>query len=1076
MLTLHYHPETEALFEQLYVLLKHASSKPLERIPFLIQGRGMERWLQMRLSERMGVFAQGDFLFPVHFFNQTAQRLGLTLSKEDLDREVLRWRIDDVLQTMVKESSAPSALAPFLRDSTKRFALAMQLANMFDQYQIMRPELLKAWSENRCLLSHPHEAWQMQIWQALKLNLKSHRGELWQTLIETLLQAPENSLSAQLPSQVFVFGISFMPELMLQVLDALSRHIPVHLMLLSPTVDFWGDLPGKKEATRLQVFELDNPFFADTNFHPLLINLAQQGAHFQNLLLDLETLELGKEKEALSFRPEKDQFEKPASTLLTQLQQDIVLGKLPKDTKTVQTLEKNIEFHRCHTPLRELEVARERILGLLHENATLTPADIVVVSPDMTAYRPYISTVFSDLPHSIADRATAVETPSLQSMSLWLKLLRSGHLGWDAVFDFLSREDVSTGLGITPGQLMQLRQLVVEQAQVRCELESNRHRNSWLEGAKRLLLGAIMETDRLWQDTAPIQALEGQSIHLLTPLLTLLELLQTHQSLAREPKPLDVWLDTLEDWAKQLYAHAPEHTHQPVHEALSTLKKQYDGLDAPLDLDMLSLWADTLAEEKRSSSGFLAHGITFCDLLPMRAIPARVVIMLGMNDQAWPRPHHPADYDLMAAFPRRGDRLPRQEDRYTFLEILMGVRDRLIITWQGLSADKNTRLPPAQVVVELRDVLSQHYGVQVEAKKGEDEKHTLTRNHKAFPYHSRYYTEHDDTWCQGWSEKTAEMTRRLHETAPTQESFLNQPPALEPPDPLPLFTLQHACGEPVKWWLTQQQLQADETLSMPDARPVLAADGLTRWQMRQQHQCNLDEAQSLQTLRWQQAEGTWPPDPVGTTLWQAQTAPLKTLKTVADTLRETLGDPLPPNQPLLEIDAFTLQLQETQRHTHGWLHCQPHRLKGKHMLNTWLAHLAACSLQPAPTHLLYLEQHQPHQLCFKKVSQDEAKTLLSEWLMQFKTMLNARPWLFDAEWLFDDKKQLADLPHWHNELKLKLGLRTDYNRKYVQDADFQLLCDGLSEQAVYDWLEETYHKLSPLLEAMQNHMEIISHE
>ncbi len=1074
MLTLHYHPETEALFEQLYILLKSDTPKPLERIPFLIQGRGMERWLQMRLSERMGVFAQGDFLFPVHFFNQLAKSLGLSLAADELDREVLRWRIDAVLQTMVKADSTPSELAPFLSDSAKRFALAMQLANLFDQYQMMRPDLLEAWSKNKCILSHPHEIWQMQIWQALEL--KSHRGELWQQLIQTLTQAPENSLSAQLPTRVFVFGISFMPEIMLQVLDALSRHIPVHLMLLSPTADFWGDLPSKKEAAKLQAFELDNPFFADTNFHPLLINLAQQGAHFQNLLLDLESLEKeSQEEKNFTIRPEKDQFEKPATTLLARLQQDIVLSNLPEDTQSVQRLEKNIEFHRCHTPLRELEVARERILGLLHEDDTLTPADIVVVSPDMAAYRPYIATTFADLPHSIADRTTAVETPSLQSLSLWLTLLRSGHLGWDAVFDFLSREDVSAGLGLTAGQLLQLRQIVVEQAQVRCELESNRHRNSWLEGARRLLLGAIMETDQLWQDTAPVNALEGQAIHLLTPLLTLLELLQTHQSLACEPKPINVWLDTLKDWANQLYAHAPDHA-QPVHKALSTLAKQYKRLDAPLDLDMLSLWADTLAEEKRSSSGFLAHGITFCDLLPMRAIPARIVIMLGMNDQTWPRPHHPADYDLIAAFPRRGDRLPRQEDRYTFLEILMGVRDRLIITWQGLSADKNTKLPPAQVVVELRDVLAQHYGMPVEAKAHEDEKHTLTRSHKAFPYHSHYYTKHDDPWCQGWSEKTAEMTRRLHETAPAQEIFLDQPPALEPPDPLPLSTLQHACGEPVKWWLKQQQLQAGETLSMPAARPVLATDSLARWQLRQLHQCDLDEAKSLQTLRWQQAEGTWPPDPVGTTLWLAQTEPLKILKTAADTLQDALGKPKPPSQALLELDAFTLQVQDTRRHTRGRLHCQPHRLKGKDVLNTWLAHLAACSLQPAATHMLYLEQNQPHQLRFEKLSQDKAKTLLTEWLMQFKAMLNTRPWLFDTEWMFDDKKQLADLRHWRKELALKMGWRTEYNRKYVQDADFQLLCDGLSEQAVYNWLEDTHRQLSPLLEAMQNHMEIISHE
>lgn len=1068
MLTLHYHPRTEALFEQLYLLLKQYSISPLERIPFLIQGRGMERWLQMRLSERMGVFAQGDFLFPVHFFNQLANVLGLTLASDELEREVLRWRIDAILQHWVAEGNAPKELAPFLASSPKRFALAMQLANLFDQYQIMRPDLLSAWAENQLMLNHPHEVWQKDLWRALKL--KTHRGELWQQLIKALEQAPVGSLEKVLPPGVFVFGVSFMPEMMVQVLNALSRHIPVHIMMLSPTNDFWGDLPGKREAAAIQTFELDNPFFDDTPFHPLLINFAQQGAHFQNLLLELETLNT----ETVSFRAEKTDFEKKGETLLGRLQQDIVEGTLPEDTQPIQTLEKNIEFHRCHTPLRELEVVHERILGLLHEDETLTPADIVVVSPDMATYRPYIQTLFADLLHSIADRSIAVENPAVQSLSLWLKLLRSGHLGWDAVFDFLSREDVSTGLGLNAGHLAQLRQVVVEQGQVRCNLNSNQHRNSWLEGAKRLLLGAIMETDQLWQNTAPVNALEGQHIHLLTPLLTLLELLETQQALARRPQPLKKWQESLGTWAETLYSRAPDYA-SPVHEALDALAKQYTDLEAPLDLDMLTLWADTLAEEKRSSSGFLAHGINFCDLLPMRAIPARIVIMIGMNDQAWPRPHHPPAYDLIAAQPRRGDRLPRQEDRYTFLEILMSVRDRLIITWQGLSADKNTKLPPAQVVVELRDVLAQHYGIPVEAKTPEAEKHTLTRSHKAFPYHSFYYTDHDDPWCWGWSEKTAEMTRRLHDDMPEQGDFLNRTENIELPNPLPLSEMQVACSEPLKWWLKQQQLHEGEDLILPDARPVLSVNGLARWQLRNRYQCSLDETQSAHDLRWHQAQGTWPPDPIGTTLWQIETQTLQHLKTAAETLTKTvLGKPLPPAETLLTLGETSLLVQDAHRHAQGRLQCQPNRLKGKHILNTWLTHLAACCVQPAPTHLLYLEEGAPHQLHFKPLKRDKAETLLAAWLAHINAMRAQRPWLFDAEWLYEkgNYQARASLDYWRKALALKLGWRSEFGREHVVDPQFQLVCDGLNEQAVYAWLEESHQQLAPLLDAMQQDMEI----
>jgi exodeoxyribonuclease V gamma subunit len=44
--------------------------------------------------------------------------------------------------------------------------------------------------------------------------------------------------------------------------------------------------------------------------------------------------------------------------------------------------------------------------------------------------------------------------------------------------------------------------------------------------------------------------------------------------------------------------------------------------------------------------GFLAGGITFCSLLPMRSIPASVICLLGMNDGAFPRQSPPPSFDL----------------------------------------------------------------------------------------------------------------------------------------------------------------------------------------------------------------------------------------------------------------------------------------------------------------------------------------------------------------------------------------------------------------------------------------------
>lgn len=42
----------------------------------------------------------------------------------------------------------------------KRYQLAQELAQLFDQYQMMRPDLLAAWQENKMLYDTTAERWQ----------------------------------------------------------------------------------------------------------------------------------------------------------------------------------------------------------------------------------------------------------------------------------------------------------------------------------------------------------------------------------------------------------------------------------------------------------------------------------------------------------------------------------------------------------------------------------------------------------------------------------------------------------------------------------------------------------------------------------------------------------------------------------------------------------------------------------------------------------------------------------------------------------------------------------------------------
>ena len=89
--------------------------------------------------------------------------------------------------------------------------------------------------------------------------------------------------------------------------------------------------------------------------------------------------------------------------------------------------------------------------------------------------------------------------------------------------------------------------------------------------------------------------------------------------------------------------------------------------DEPVLLSVVKPSAARAVEHGRERRGTVSgRRVTCCAMVPMRSIPFPVVCLLGMNDDAYPRPHRPVGFDLMATRFRRGDRSRRQDDRYLF--------------------------------------------------------------------------------------------------------------------------------------------------------------------------------------------------------------------------------------------------------------------------------------------------------------------------------------------------------------------------------------------------------------------------
>jgi len=178
------------------------------------------------------------------------------------------------------------------------------------------------------------------------------------------------------------------------------------------------------------------------------------------------------------------------------------------------------------------------------------------------------------------------------------------------------------------------------------------------------------------------------------------------------------------------------------------------AFDEPVGLAVArEAWLEAV-DEPSLSQRFKAGGVTFCTLLPLRAIPFEVVCLLGMNDGDYPRRGTRSDFDLMglAGQARPGDRSRRDDDRQLMLDALLSARRVLYVSWCGRSQRDNQEQPPSVLVAQLRDYLAAGWGEAVVKAR--------TTAHPLQPF-SRAYFEARDEAAAGEEDPGAAARRAL---------------------------------------------------------------------------------------------------------------------------------------------------------------------------------------------------------------------------------------------------------------------------------------------------------------------------
>ncbi|MHC8304063.1 exodeoxyribonuclease V subunit gamma [Pseudomonas sp. PB3P13] len=853
---------------------------PLENEIALVQSNGIAQWLKLALAEDpedddsggCGIAAAIDVQLPGSFMWQLYRTV---LGREEipvnslLDKAPLTWRLMRLLPQLINQPHF-EPLQRFLTHDTdlrKRYQLAERLADLFDQYQVYRADWLEDWAEGRHQLRNvrgevkaltPANCWQAELWRALLLDvgeqgMAQSRAGVHQRFIERINNldvAPDD-----LPSRVIVFGISSLPAQALEALAGLARFSQVLLCVHNPCRHHWTDIVADKDLLRHQYKRqarksgmpvVLDPHTLHQHAHPLLAAWGKQGRDYINLLDSYDD----PNSYRAAFRDGRiDLFsDSQPRNMLNELQDDILELRPLNETRDHWPAvdlqqDQSIRFHIAHSAQREVEILHDQLLARFSADADLRPRDIIVMVPDIDSYAPHIRAVFGQMerhdlrfiPFTLADQGQRGRDPLLIAVEHLLKLPDS-RFPVSEILDLLDVPALRERFGVEERDLATLHRWI-EGAGIRWGMNAEQRaglglppeleQNSWRFGLRRMLLGYAVGTASACEGIEPYDEIGGLDAALIGPLVALLDTLEVaHQELSHPATPKQ-WGLRLQALVQLFFQASNEHDDYLLAQLEELRETWLDtcesvGLHDELPLTVVrEAWLAGL-DQGRLSQRFLAGSVNFCTLMPMRAIPFKLVCLLGMNDGDYPRAQPPLDFDLMGSDYRPGDRSRREDDRYLLLEALLSARDQLYISWVGRSIRDNSERPASVLIGQLRDHLASGWR---SANPDEELLAALTQEHPLQPFSARYFHEgeHLFTYANEW--------QVLHQaTAANAETEILDDHVQE--EPLSLGQLQDFLRNPVRHFFSQRLkvfFEATE-VPLPDEEPFIL-DALQRYSL-----------------------------------------------------------------------------------------------------------------------------------------------------------------------------------------------------------------------------------------------------
>jgi exodeoxyribonuclease V gamma subunit len=744
--TIYISNKIEALADAMSKKVAAQKGSPFIPTHLVTQTKGMDNWLKFNLANKLGITANLSFKTPADLIFEVYKLLGGSYG-EKINRQQLDLLIYAVLGQEGFITKFPIQAKYFYsegkRDELKQWEFAAKIADLLDQYQIYRSPLIENWNTTPLKDLPPDEQWQAFIWQNLKQKTDNAVIDITETaayIINTLKEPAQQEKLRKLMPEVYLFGLSIITPFHLSLFYVLGQYINLDWYISNPAPEYYWFEDEKEENVFLkkmkgkQIAHLNIGNELLTSWGKVIQNTFRmifQTEEFINAIEDIKPTEPGQK------------------TLLEQIQRDIYRNAIEASPLSEEQIsDGSILITANYSKRREVETLYNYIVDIISNKKinNLSDRDIIVMASDINAYAPFIRAVMDNAPYkfayTIADESLT-NGDNIISALLAILEFNGAKFSAEKLLQLLTFKSIRDRFDIYNIDL--IRQ-AVSIANIKYGTDNDYNNSiddtylvSFHYGLQKIMYGMCFADSTYCQTDKELYTVEISDavadMQQLTCFSAFVAAMVKHVEKRKSPKTLDEWESFVnETLADLIYIDELENEEQ--YRALHKKIVHPDEIklllqNETIGYDVYSRKLINTLNNESNQAKFLTKGITFCSPLPFRNIPFKVVAMLGLNYDAFPRKEQKVDFDLIAKTPKIGDRNIKNNDKHLFLESLLSAQDALYLSFCGKSAKDNKALPPSILIDELLDYIQA-------ANKNIDARSLIVQHHPLHSYSNQY--------------------------------------------------------------------------------------------------------------------------------------------------------------------------------------------------------------------------------------------------------------------------------------------------------------------------------------------------